>query len=461
VPSGSVPSAGGGGGGGTPGTNGGGGTSTTTGGGTTGGGTTGGGISGGGNTTVAAPGVTATTVYIGTAYIKNQGAANATVGAGNLNEGDARKPYQVMIDLINKQGGLARRKLVQVPYGYDATSTQTVDQQFQAACAHWTQDNKVFAMFVQTSPIADECAKKAGAMEFAFGPSSPQTYQQFPDRIDIDGINSVREASVTASGLSKQGYFDTGTKLGFVTWDDPAYRQAVRQGYVPALKRYGVSITQIAYLHSPQTAQEVGQTSADAGSAVLKFKSLGIDHVIILDGPSGDCLGACIMLEWMRQAQSQSYFPRYGLNDSDGPPSAALKAGLVPASQLHRSVSVGWIDYEKSTEAGWHQNQQRLRCEAIMRKHGIDMSNLNALAAALRACREIWFLQAAFSHIGNVVSDNNLINAINGLGYSYLSPVSYANFFSATRHDGIGAVRLAVFNDGCSCYKYPAAPYRV
>ena len=133
-------------------------------------------------------------------------------------------------------------------------------------------------------------------------------YAQVPGRIDLPCLNAIREGSVTAAGLQKQGYFKaglTGMKLGFVTWDDPLYKQAVQRGYVPALKRYGIHVTDFAYLHSPQTPQEVGQTSADAGSDVLRFKGEGIDHVMILDGPSGACGGACIMLEWMRQAQSQ------------------------------------------------------------------------------------------------------------------------------------------------------------
>src|SRR5437660_6983546 len=92
------------------------------GGGTTGVGTTSGGTSGvtttGGGSSGAqaarAPGITDTTIYIGTVYIKNQGAANAALGAGGLNQGDARKPYKVMIDMINSEGGVGGRKLAQV-----------------------------------------------------------------------------------------------------------------------------------------------------------------------------------------------------------------------------------------------------------------------------------------------------------------------------------------------------------
>ena len=97
----------------------------------------------------------------------------------------------------------------------------------------------------------------------------------------------------------------------------------------------------------------------------------------------------------------------------------------------------------------------------IMRAHGIDMSNLNAEAVAMAACDELWFLQDVFSRIHGLISASSFVGAVNGLGSNFNSDFSYSNFFSSSRHDGDGAARIAVFNDGCKCYKYSAPPYRV
>ena len=113
----------------------------------------------------SAPGVTDTTIYIGSYYNKNQGQGNAAFGASGLDQGGARKPQNVMIDWVNSHGGVAGRKLSPIYYGFDASGTgPPSDQQDQAACAKYTQDNKVFAMIVQGS-IFDECAKREGAVD--------------------------------------------------------------------------------------------------------------------------------------------------------------------------------------------------------------------------------------------------------------------------------------------------------
>ena len=79
-----------------------------------------------------------------------------------------------MIDETNKNGGLIGRKVAAVYHGYDATSQETSDQQDQEACADWTQDHHVFVLPGGTQ-ILDECAKKAGTIDFGGGPTLPDT----------------------------------------------------------------------------------------------------------------------------------------------------------------------------------------------------------------------------------------------------------------------------------------------
>ena len=113
----------------------------------------------------SAPGVTDTTIYIASYYNKNQGQGNAAFGASGLDQGDARKPQNVMIDWVNSHGGVAGRKLSPIYYGFDASGTgPPSDQQDQAACAKYTQDNKVFAMGGGKNDILKSCAQKAGAI---------------------------------------------------------------------------------------------------------------------------------------------------------------------------------------------------------------------------------------------------------------------------------------------------------
>src|SRR5437870_3522150 len=194
-----------------------GGTTSTGGSTTSGGGTTSGGTSGSGSQpSASAPGITATTIYLGADYTKNQEQGNAAIGGGGAGGGDARDYYNVMIHNVNSHGGIAGRKVVPIYAAFDATSSEPIDQQAQDACAKWTQDNKVFAILDGQLPIERQCAKNAGAADY-WDPSGsnsvPETFRQYPNYVEITGLNLVRMGPVTIDGLEKQGYFDQGAKI--------------------------------------------------------------------------------------------------------------------------------------------------------------------------------------------------------------------------------------------------------
>ena len=420
-----------------------------------------------GGPTLAAlgPGITATTIYIGAGYVKNQEVGNEAIGGGGAGGGDIRDAYNVVIEDINKHGGIAGRKLVPIYAGVDATSAQTVDQQLQASCAKWTQDNKVFVILGGQLPVERECAKEAGAVEF-WAPSGsntvPETFQQYPHFVEITGLNLVRLGPVTIDGLARQGYFDRGARIGIVSWDDPAYREGVTKGLIPALRAHGLGVaTEPVYVHVPENLQDIGGSAADVNSAVLRFSSQRIDHVLLLDGPAGIFGGAGLGFEFLNRAEAQHYRPTYGFNDNNLPVDA-LESGLYPPSQLRGSISVSWLNGDKSTDAGWHPNSARERCEALMRKNGVDMSNVNARAFAIEACDELWFFQAVTARMGDApLSADNFMAAVNALGTQFAAAGTYGTRFTPARHDGVAAARIMKFVDSCTCYQYVTDPYSV
>jgi hypothetical protein len=168
-----------------------------------------------------------------------------------------------------------------------------------------------------------------------------------------------------------------------------------------------------------------------------------------------------VTLEFLQAAKSQKFFPTYGFNDSNSP-AAGLKAGIFPVDEMRGSLSVGWIDQDKTYDEGWHVNPQREQCFHLMRQHSIDMSNPNSQAAALNACAELWFFQAAVKAMGSLpLTPDNFMQGVDKLGYDYSSPAAYATYFGPNQHDGIAAVRTSKFDTGCGCFQYTSVPYRV
>ena len=420
---------------------------------------------GGGGTRTSgpvAPGVTAKTIFVGAQYSKNQDAAYAAAGVSAVGSADARDYYKVAIEDLNERGGIAGREVVPIYFGYDVTSSETADQQHQTACAKWTQDNEVFVILTG-SPVIRECAKKAGIVAVSAYPagSVPETFRQYPRYVETNSVNLIRIGPVTVDGLAREGYFTKGARIGIVTWDDPAYRESIQKGFLPAFQRHGLKLgTPPRYVSPPQNYADIPATSADINSAILQFSTLGIDHVLIAEGSAGFCGIGCMTVLFLQQAKSQQYYPRYGLNDNNDPV-GGLEAGVYPADQLRRSVAVSWIDSSQSRDAGWKTNRSRERCFALMRKHGVAVDSVTAREVALEACEGVWFLEAAVARMGDVsLTTGNFMSGVDSLGYDFASPSAYIAHFSPTQHDGIAGARNMRFVDGCSCYRYATVPYR-
>ena len=134
---------------------------------------------------------------------------------------------------------------------------------------------------------------------------------------------------------------------------------------------------------------------------------------------------------------------------------------VISDEQARRGIYVSWINFNAQYEVGTKPNESRRRCEAFMKKHGIDMSNANAYGSAMAACQNLWFLQLGVSRVTSPLSANAFIAAVNRLGYSYTSVFAYYNFFSPERHDGNAGERVMRFDDGCKCFKYVTGAYKI
>ena len=408
---------------------------------------------------VAPPGVTADTIYVGAGYSTDQGAANAAAGGVEADQGDYRDYYNVMIKRLNDAGGLLGRKIEPVYYEYKALTGQqnTMDQE---ACETYTRDNEVF-LIIGTGDIMNECAKDAGTLQFGAGGATKETYEQNPQRIDVEGVELIRQGRITVDGVRRRGYFEPGARIGLVTWDEPNYRRGLEEGYIAELSRLGLApAIEPAYLTTPDSLQGLGQTGADASSAILRFADAGITHVFLFDGPAGLCIGGCITIEWLNAAESQRYRPRYGFNVGNAAPSF-YEGGEVPREQVRRSISVEWLDVTAADDVGWRLNQPRERCYKIMAEAGYASEDGNAQVAMADACSTFWFLELILNRIQGPLSVAAAIDSVNSLGYAYQSTLSYYNYFSPEQHDGTAGARLVQFMDDCECFEYVTGAYKV
>jgi hypothetical protein len=398
----------------------------------------------------------------------NGAAANAALGAPGITQGDMRADEQILIDDLNAHGGIAGRKIVPVFHAVDATSNDTADARGEAICADFTQDHHVFVAFTGSEPAAMlTCLMKAGVVvvQDDLSLADSQTFTDNPYYVMVSELSIDRLARTEVSALSAQDYFSgwdpalgaarpTKGKVGVITWDLPAFVRTTKNVLVPALAKAGYppDAADTVYIAPPQRTSDEGAAAAAVSNAVLKFRSDGVDHVIVFDS------SALLTLFFLENAQSQHYFPRYGVSSQNGP-QALLDSGAVQKEQLRGSVGIGFVPViditpSEDPDSGPLANDSRRRCIKLMTDHGQKFSDANAEAVALTLCNVWWFTRDVFNHAGGALNRAGFLKAVSALGTSFESGLTFGTRFSDTQHDGASMVRYYGYDEACGCMHY-------
>lgn len=384
-------------------------------------------------------GVASSTINIGFEVSDADEAFNA-LGFGNLTTGNTENQVNALVRYLNSQGGLAGRTIKPVLYKVPTTSS---GNNAQTECAHFTQDNKVFAVIgngAGSSLDLIRCLAKGNT-------------------IYIDGYGSLDDASARSvrgywydpadfvldrfvrhyvDQLVELGYFTPNAKIGLLSYDDPRFRDVVAKVLKPALARHGLQVADEAlYSTSAYASQSSG--------FVLKFQAGGITHVLNLV--------AGVVVFFQLAAENQQYRPRYALSSRDGP--GSFIQVLSPHAQLRGSLGIGWqpfADVDLANSPGDVSPNQAL-CRDIMKRAGEDTSNGGVLVTTGRYCETTFFLRAALQR-ATAFTAAGMLSAVGKLASAYPPVTTFKTFFDDTRPDGPTQVRPFSFGTDCSCFRY-------
>ena len=215
------------------------------------------------------------------------------------------------------------------------------------------------------APRASSAERRSGAVAIYenLSNSSARTFRQFPAYVEISMFALDRAVLNEAIGLEAQNYFAPwdatngrpaaaagATKVGIVGLDTPDFHQAIDGALQPQLNRNGhaAAPADVVYLAPPKRTSDLGALSAAAANAIVKFRQDGVEHVLVID------VDGTLTLEFLNQAESQHYYPRYGWN-SQNVPQALVGPGNVQPDQLRGSMGIGYwpgIDLAASDDLG-------------------------------------------------------------------------------------------------------------
>ncbi|MCU1600087.1 MAG: hypothetical protein JWO22_796 [Frankiales bacterium] len=406
---------------------------------------------------VTGPGWDAKTVTIGMTTQQDVQKVATSLGINSVDSGDQKGDAEAVIAGINAKGGLFGRKVKGLYF--DVSTTGNADNQGQAACSFFTQDNHVIAVYaaalVADTPGFRACMSKAKVPVLAGGG------QAFDDRVfaELGGYYDLmpfpswtRFAPHFADRLVAQKYFDgwntalgapasgptaAPTKVGFLCPDTPIGRR------VGALVRR--QLTRVG--HAPVDETYYSTSNADVSGYVLKFKSDGISHVIMCD------LGLFVFAE---QAETQHYRPRYGVSTFNTP--ILFLQGVVPDAQLAGALGSGFdptLDVDDAHDPGNAALPAAAACRATAAQHGVSYGPQRRFARGVLydTCDILGLIVAAAGSV-NGLDGPSIKRGIGLEGIGLRSGVTFASGLSPTVHAMPAATRDLGWVSSCSCFQY-------
>lgn len=408
---------------------------------------------GSGQKLVVGQGVTATTVKIGVPYVSNAGAADEATGSQGIDPGDTRHEFEALWDDVNKHGGLGGRKALLDFYEIPAT-TADAEQAENAACAHFTEDQHDFAVINAGTQNFRTCLEKHGSFHIAsdLTVSSEADVMRLPHNLQPAGITMEDSARTLIQGLNTMGYFKN-AKVGILSFDDPAFVNAVNKVMKPELQKIGHAAADTVFVRSPNSVAEYGNMSQDCTNAAVRFRTKGITHVILWDAAGR------LATFFPTAAQAQHAHFNLGVTTQSGM-QVGVDSGNVSKDQVVGSMGVGWAPLFDVAHQYQPKNTLAKKCLDFFAAKGFPAGNANAAIIQEFMCQDAWTMQKIMGALTNVITRDTALAAAEHLGSAVPNVANYSARLDARHHDGAGSVALYFYDDkGCQCYKpYPATP---
>jgi hypothetical protein len=410
-------------------------------------------------------------VKIGVSYSSDEGAALAAVGhpgnaTGFTNYAQALKQgYQLGVDQLNRNGGLAGCKVVLAFHDFSAFAADGASGESQKECTDFAEDQHVFAVVAGMAGVLENkvlisCLAQHHVPVLWNGinytPSATDYSAHRGYLYQVAGL-TVERLRPAIPALAQAGYFDKGSKVGIIVADNGTgnNQRLVTNLWKPELAAMHIPVSQFTYTQI-DSFQQAGGTSSQFASAVLQFKGAGVNHVIFTpDGGDG-------LIFFTAAAESQSYRPRYALTTGSTP---AGMSDAAPA-QGQGAMAVSWqltdllnLNAPPSAFPAVPSNAGRLQCNQL---YGSYAKAKNAPVASFYPwCDALGLLQRTLGKAPSA-SVATMLAGVESLGTSLDPANGWApSRFGVAHYDGATAIRVLQWNTKTTQWGLATPPQHV
>jgi hypothetical protein len=185
---------------------------------------------------------------------------------------------------------------------------------------------------------------------------------------------------------------------------------------------------------------DAGATASENQSAVLKFNTSGVNRVLFLG------IGGSPGFFFLKAAEAQAYYPRYGLTSNDLPESLRVQA---TTQSFQGAMGVGWWP-EGDVTGGKPTTAAAKQCEKLTGGTGDG--------PAYKACDALDIFVRAATAGGAALSAASVMRGLETL--PVITPASMLRLqYGPGRHDGVAGARHFAYVNSCSCLRYSSSQY--
>jgi len=384
-------------------------------------------------------------------YTKAVAAAGGpSSGQGTRNADRVFKDY---VRAFNVAGGLGGRQIKPLYYVVDGSSSN-YDSGFAAACAYFTEDNKVemVASVGLVNHLFSDCVARKNVPEYnGMSWTHPQkVLAKFPGYFGPVGVSHERASASSVDLAVGQGWIKKGDKVGIVVDGCPEHEAAAKQIVQPRLNKAGISSVMVTPYECPKGFGSLGAITAGMQNAVLRFRQEGVKTVFYVTYVEN-----VAHLAFVQQADSQNYVPAYVLN------STTFLAALVDTMPERQRPGMRGIGWQPVTDL-WVQptapSPARTACLDLLKKADIQQpKNMDEVFAMFSICDLMTLMDAQLRATKGSARIRDLFAAGSALKSSYTSAIGWGPA-DLTHGEGPELAEPFSYRPDCKCVKFDGKP---
>lgn len=371
-----------------------------------------------------APGVTDDTIKIGVTFPD-------LTSITTTNHGDYAKAYQVAIDQLNAAGGINGRQLEAViaPVAIGGTDAAT------AACTRLTQDEQVFLVtgFMNADDVL--CYVDDNETIALGGDMTPERL----DKAKVLWLTTEPSQTQAVTGLQRlaeEGRLSGKVGIVSTVGSEALYDVELK----PIFEANGVDVVEVAYLEANTGQVDENQTLQTTTNLAEKFKSEGVDQLLMLANTAVYMPKGVANTDW----RPQLIFP-----DFNGSTTYAKSDG-ADLSVMEGAITVGMFDWNQNFPSLGDPTKACLDYQE--QQQGITLKPTSELApgepkpivSSITACRNIALIAAILEKAGSDLNYGTFTTAADNLGEVILP--GYPDPWNFDRDHPDGNPPLYVYN---------------